>query len=853
MPSRSSSTSTSEASEPSRQKIILEALGLSDSENEPADTAEHEADHPEPDPAPQPEVCAETQRDVSIASSVTAAEEVTSQRSLRHLNAILTEMAGDTDTKQHSDLGDGRMPDVPGTCDRAEDGFSEVRDLVRDSSGGDVQDTQQPKPNVEQLKDSVGRFFSDDSTEGGSSLVADATMEDPCLWLADKSLDPLLAVLAQVKPLEIGKPYIPRAVLDRAVWELSREHEELLRIADQQAGSVKETFHGWICGSGIEEGSGGRRVVAASASRSRPMERASLRATFRLRCAERITPSELSKDCPVKLVVFDFDETLTLATFMTGNCEYADDEEKDIARVINFETPWVEGSRIVKLQKMLQAIKEGADGRRRFLTVLTNNGKGVQAVINMLKIAGLDSYFSAVWTMPWRQYMPNGAYKDQKGEWKLFDPPSDKVRNHKADVLTHVTKYPDAWFPQVGQDSSFAAIENLQMGNIVLVDDQRANFQSQFGASILRYCKVARYDADLYYDMRMVKNMGGIGAHHDADYDTLKRFVEDPWMCKETLQIRCQERDFRGWETQPPVKLVVFDFDETLTLATFMPQSKAIATKVGWTPAEAAFKDWSQEDLVKYNFDSPWCEGRVQKLKSMFEDIVQEQRVLTILTQNASGVVAVLNLLKLAGLAEHFSAIWSMSPAQSGECDGAFWESGRWHLFQTPCSECHRHKADVLTHVAEHPLRWFPQLGGAESVTSLILSNLHLENIVLVDDERANFRSEASLQAAMVLRYCKVARYDETYRDCGLLDQMGGIGAHSDGDYEELRSFLQKPWDYPYPTRAEMSPMKKNASSGISFSSHGQAESGKAKIELVRCNEDEPEATQKAPRHRIGF
>lgn len=34
------------------------------------------------------------------------------------------------------------------------------------------------------------------------------------------------------------------------------------------------------------------------------------------------------KDCPVKLVVFDFDETLTLATFMTGNCEYADDEAR---------------------------------------------------------------------------------------------------------------------------------------------------------------------------------------------------------------------------------------------------------------------------------------------------------------------------------------------------------------------------------------------------------------------------------------------------------------------------------------------------------------------------------------------
>lgn len=65
---------------------------------------------------------------------------------------------------------------------------------------------------------------------------------------------------------------------------------------------------------------------------------------------------------------------------------------------------------------------------------------------------------------------------------------------------------------------------------------------------MLRYCKVARYDADLYYDMRMVKNMGGIGAHHDADYDTLKRFVEDPWMCKETMHVRCQERDFQDFQ-----------------------------------------------------------------------------------------------------------------------------------------------------------------------------------------------------------------------------------------------------------------------------------------------------------------
>ena len=34
--------------------------------------------------------------------------------------------------------------------------------------------------------------------------------------------------------------------------------------------------------------------------------------------------------------------------------------------------------RIAKLQNMLASIKDGDDGRRRTLTVLTNNGKGVQ-------------------------------------------------------------------------------------------------------------------------------------------------------------------------------------------------------------------------------------------------------------------------------------------------------------------------------------------------------------------------------------------------------------------------------------------------------------------------------------------
>ena len=177
---------------------------------------------------------------------------------------------------------------------------------------------------------------------------------------------------------------------------------------------------------------------------------------------------------------------------------------------------------------------------------------------------------------------PSNSHCFAGGQWKLFDPPSDKVRNHKADagwnylcdsslfvpfcclvfglqfwanrptkdVLSHVTKSPEAWFPQIGRvgercgsqnsisfiyrlvlfytvsrivelkkgphryhsntssiknplrlvstfkrranlpthqmrfagsEAAFKDLATLSLGNIVLVDDQRANFQSQFG------------------------------------------------------------------------------------------------------------------------------------------------------------------------------------------------------------------------------------------------------------------------------------------------------------------------------------------------------------------------------------
>lgn len=69
------------------------------------------------------------------------------------------------------------------------------------------------------------------------------------------------------------------------------------------------------------------------------------------------------------------------------------------------------------------------------------------------------------------------------------------------------------------------------------------------------------------------------------------------------------------------------------------------------------------------------------------------------------------------------------------------------------------------------------------------LRGLRPEELLLVDDEREN------VEGAM--RYCKVARYDEVYRNCGPLNQplarpsraarvgvrwaprLGGLGAHS--------------------------------------------------------------------------
>jgi len=335
---------------------------------------------------------------------------------------------------------------------------------------------------------------------------------------------------------------------------------------------------------------------------------------------------------------------------------------------------------VKKLKKMFRQLSEARDGSCRYLCVLTRNGNtaGVQGVLNLLKIAGLDEYFTCIWLMPFSAKNSNGQFKDGDGVWQLYDPPIGNLPDHKADWLAHLAEFPEKWFPQLSgtKPEKFAGLSSMKLASIVLVDDERMNFQSATGASVLRYSKVARYDAE-YHNLGMINDMGGIGALNPFDYETLAYFVDQPALYKETLQVRCHERDFDESGARKQVKLIAFDFDETLTLATFMPSSPEAATSIGWKPqhdSSEAGDEWTEADLIAYNFESPWVEGsRVEKLRAHLAELAKKSR-LAVLTFNECGAVAVLNLLMMAGLADHFSVIWCIGQAarSSGSALGAF-------------------------------------------------------------------------------------------------------------------------------------------------------------------------------------
>jgi hypothetical protein len=249
----------------------------------------------------------------------------------------------------------------------------------------------------------------------------------------------------------------------------------------------------------------------------------------------------------VNLVVFGFDATLTLYTFLPENSNFArqigytcseSDEGADFVK-LNFESPWVEGSRVERLRKMLSSLLVPAEGTTRTLAILTANEQGAVVVLNLLLMADLADSFSAIWAPLADEGLPQGVCRDGKG-WKIFNPPVDGVENRssKGDLLGSIVERPHQWFPQAvdGEPHEREALQhlapgNLHVKNIVLIDDEMTNFHCRSGSGhqVLRFCKVACYDDEYYDDFGLLMNMGGIGARNEQDYSTVLRFVEHPW------------------------------------------------------------------------------------------------------------------------------------------------------------------------------------------------------------------------------------------------------------------------------------------------------------------------------------
>lgn len=551
--------------------------------------------------------------------------------------------------------------------------------------------------------------------------------------------------------------------------------------------------------------------------------------TAAVRCFERYFEGR-EKRPPVKLVVFDFDETLTLLTLMpnakhlttqigANGANFRLTVKQDDLVSWNFESPFTDGCRVEKLKECLSKLRSGGNGEQRTLSILTKNEGGAIACLNLLIMAGLDKYFSAIWSMEAKD--SNACYKD--GEtWDTFTCPRGRslstIYSHKADILYDVTQNPQDWFPQLDGDSQdLQGLLELRPEHIVLVDDVRSNFQSTspMKAKLLRCCKVARHDG-----MHLNKfqfNMGGLGARSLNDYETLEEFVNAPWKFRDELGVRCSELPFDGDNLHPPVKLVMFGYGETLSISTFMPEgdrfSKRSQEAIRTFKNNIGCTDIGPEDmkqLIKYNFESPYVEGnRIDKLKAMLSSIVGgegQRRSLAVLTKNSYGAVALLNMLMLADLAEHFCAIWTLE-AGPDVPNGVYKDAEGWKTFALPVTgsagdESHKgYKATVLQEVQQNPGAWFPQLK-ASGVEWAHLQELNLYNCVLVDDENESFRrtkasleQEGSCQTSKVPRYIKVAHFEDEYRDLGFCVHLGGIGAKSDKDYELLRDFVEAPWN----------------------------------------------------------
>lgn len=265
-------------------------------------------------------------------------------------------------------------------------------------------------------------------------------------------------------------------------------------------------------------------VVSVWEAPVKPCRLSSVSSKFRastisdLTCGEAVgvNPAEA-----VQLVVFDLDETLTLATFMPKN---GNSKQLDTAVKFSFGSPWV-SERLRRLQGLLEQMAAGP----RELAVLTRNEAGIDGVLRFLVAAKLDAFFSAIWVMPQGDEQ-SAAYR-VGSTWNMFSPPFAEVPDHKADLLHHVAEHPEAWFPQIGMPHChMERLARLRFDNIMLIDDKPENFESHFtGLTVGRFCLVHTYEANFH--SLGVQTLGGLGSRNEEDYAVLTTFVAAPWAC----------------------------------------------------------------------------------------------------------------------------------------------------------------------------------------------------------------------------------------------------------------------------------------------------------------------------------
>jgi len=274
------------------------------------------------------------------------------------------------------------------------------------------------------------------------------------------------------------------------------------------------------------------------------------------------TATDVDSTVPVKLCVFDLDETLTIKTFMP----LVEKQEAATKAAVekSFESPWLGGQRLEQLRRLFKELACAAlDGAPRALAVLTRNTRGVEQCLEFLQAAGLEQHLYAIWNIPFPANLSseekaagleqqlrmscqtpcagdlkldsqfpacNGAYQDGN-EWHYFNAPFPQIPAYKgwiskADVFHHLVANPQAWFPQLASDGcGLQHLEALRMENIVLVDDDPANFESPAtGRVVQRRCLVHRFEA-WYEDIGRLR-VGGLGSRSEEDYVKLQKFVE---------------------------------------------------------------------------------------------------------------------------------------------------------------------------------------------------------------------------------------------------------------------------------------------------------------------------------------